>query len=308
MFSFFGKKKCKSKKKSSKSLIDENWDTVHKKVSFIYKGLEKVNLDLNQITLHNSFLKTSDMEKKMITEHFDVFYTEISYILETFERLENVHGFEKVKFDVKKLWPPESCYPKSSYMLEVCNHIDSFFNIYEEKIKRKIKCNSEEQERSKEINPETKLEPQNEEVFLPGQIMQDPLQTSRLPQLRLSGFYDLLIEIEDGIYMLEHDKVPLARTNNFSEKSSSDLNELVQKGFILKYFESNINCLYGAIEKSKIEVVTLGPKFGAKVVENKSSKRKSVINSFEDIEKCFQDIYQQLSALQSDIDKLFELV
>ena len=125
---------------------------------------------------------------------------------------------------MKKLWPPESCYPNSGFMLEVCSHIDSFFNIFEEKIKKKIKssCDKQEnQDRQKEIKQETELEPKNEEIFLPEQIMQDPLQTSRLLQLRLSGFYDL--KIEDEIYMLEHDKVPLARTNNFSEKSTSDL-------------------------------------------------------------------------------------
>ena len=137
MLSIFGKKsESKSKKKLSKSQIEENWDIVHKRVSCIYKELRTINSDLNQITQHNSFIKTSSEENKMITEHFDVFYEEISYILETIERIENVHGFEKVEFDVKKLWPPESCYPNSGFMLEVCSHIDSFFNIFEEKIKK----------------------------------------------------------------------------------------------------------------------------------------------------------------------------
>ena len=126
--------------------------------------------------------------------------------------------------------------------------------------------------------------------------------------MRLGGFYDLLMEIEDGIFMLEHDKVPLASSNNYSAKSTSDLIEVVKNGYILKYFESNINCIYGTIEKSKIEVVILGSKFGAKVVEKRKSKKESSITTFEDIEKCFQDIYKELAALQQDVDKLFELV
>ena len=307
MFSIFGKK-GKSNKKSSKSKIDENWNNVHKKVSCIYKGLERIISDLNQITHHNSFLKTFDKENKMITQHFDCFYEEIGYILETIERLENIHGFEKVEFDLKKLWPPESSYPKSAFMLEVCKHIDSFLSIYDEKIKTKMKSSPVKQEESNEIKQGVKLGSQNELRFEPGQIGQDLLQTSRLLQLRLGGFYDLLMEIEDGIFMLEHDKVPLASSNNYSAKSTSDLIEVVKNGYILKYFESNINCIYGTIEKSKIEVVILGSKFGAKVVEKRKSKKESSITTFEDIEKCFQDIYKELAALQQDVDKLFELV
>ena len=108
--------------------------------------------------------------------------------------------------------------------------------------------------------------------------------------------------------MLEYDKVPPANTNKFSEKSISDLDELVQKGYILNFFESNINCIYGNIEKMKIEIAMLGSKFGAKVVKNKDFKKELVANSFETIQKCFQDIYEELLALQHDIDELFELL
>ena len=67
MLSIFGKKsKSKSKKKLSKSQIEENWDIVHKRVSCIYKELRTINSDLNQITQHNSFIKTSSGENKML--------------------------------------------------------------------------------------------------------------------------------------------------------------------------------------------------------------------------------------------------
>ena len=52
----------------------------------------------------------------------------------------------------------------------------------------------------------------------------------------------------------------------------------------------------------------LGSKFGAKVVKNKDFKKESVANSFETIQKCFQDIYEKLLALEHDIDELFELL
>ena len=50
----------------------------------------------------------------------------------------------------------------------------------------------------------------------------------------------------------------------------------------------------------------LGTKLGAKVVKNQNFQKESVVNSFETIQKCFQDIYEELLALQHDIDELFE--
>ena len=48
---------------------------------------------------------------------------------------------------------------------------------------------------------------------------QDALQTVKVLNWRLTGFYELIAQIENGIYMLEYDKVPPANTNKFSEKS-----------------------------------------------------------------------------------------
>ena len=56
----------------------------------------------------------------------------------------------------------------------------------------------------------------------------------------------------------------------------------------------------------KIEIAMLGTKLGAKVVKNQNFQKESVVNSFETIQKCFQDIYEELLALQHDIDELFE--
>ena len=42
---------------------------------------------------------------------------------------------ERIEFDVNKYWPPKSDFPKSAFMLEVSNHIYSFFKIYNEEIK-----------------------------------------------------------------------------------------------------------------------------------------------------------------------------
>ena len=150
--------------------------------------------------------------------------------------------------------------------------------------------------------------PYNISIFPNHEKGQDALQTVKVLNWRLSGFYELIAHIENSIYMLEYDKVPPANTNKFSEKSMSDLDELVQKGVIFNFFESNINCIYGNIEKMKIEIAMLGSKFGAKVVKNKDFKKESVANSFETIQKCFQDIYEKLLALEHDIDELFELL
>lgn len=43
-----------------------------------------------------------------------------------------------------------------------------------------------------------------------------------------------------------------------------------------------------------------------KVVKNQNFQKESVVNSFETIQKWFQDIYEKLLALQPDIDELFE--
>lgn len=151
-----------------------------------------------------------------------------------------------------------------------------------------------------EINHGTK------EDFIPGEKGLDTLQTAKILNWRLTGFYELITEIENGIYMLEYDKVPPASSNKFSEKSISDLDDLVQNGYIIEYFESNIISIYGKIKKMKIEIAMLGTKLGAKVVKNQNFQKESVVNSFETIQKCFQDIYEELLALQHDIDELFE--
>ena len=56
----------------------------------------------------------------------------------------------------------------------------------------------------------------------------------------------------------------------------------------------------------KIEIAMLGSKVGAIVVKKKDSKIELVANSFENIQKCFQDISEEPLALQHDIDELFE--
>ena len=151
-----------------------------------------------------------------------------------------------------------------------------------------------------------KTQEEIKEDFIPGEKGLDTLQTAKILNWRLTGFYELITDIENGIYMLRYDKVPPASRNKFSEKSISDLNDLVQNGYIIEYFESNIISIYGNIKKMKIEIAMLGTNLGAKVVKNQNFQKESVVNSFETIQKCFQDIYEELLALQHDIDELFE--
>ena len=90
-----------------------------------------------KITEHKEVFN-SNQRKKLVSEEFNVFYEQISNILETINKLENDYDLEKLEFNVKKLWPPNS-WPTCEIMLENCNHIDSFLKTYEEKIKPKIK-------------------------------------------------------------------------------------------------------------------------------------------------------------------------
>ena len=136
MFSCIGKKDKTKKKKLSKYQIREQWDTVHKKVPCIYKELHSINSELVKITEHKEVFN-SNQRKKLVSEEFNVFYEQISNILETINKLENDYDLEKLEFNVKKLWPPNS-WPTCEIMLENCNHIDSFLKTYEEKIIRQF--------------------------------------------------------------------------------------------------------------------------------------------------------------------------
>ena len=107
-----------------------------KKVPCIYKELHSINSELVKITEHKEVF-SSNQRKKLVSEEFNVFYEQISNILETINKLENDYDLEKLEFNVKKLWPPNS-WPTCEIMLENCNHIDSFLKTYEEKIIRQF--------------------------------------------------------------------------------------------------------------------------------------------------------------------------
>ena len=98
MPSCFGKK---GKKKLSKSQIKEEWDSVHKKIPCIYKGLYSINVQLKAITQHKTTFSNPNHQEAIITHDFDAFYEQISNILETISKLENVYNVEKPDFDVK---------------------------------------------------------------------------------------------------------------------------------------------------------------------------------------------------------------
>ena len=59
--------------------------------------------------------------------------------------------------------------------------------------------------------------PYNISIFPNHEKGQDALQTVKVLNWRLTGFYELIAQIENGIYMLEYDKVPQPTPTNFQK-------------------------------------------------------------------------------------------
>ena len=100
-----GKKEEPKKKKSSKKAqMNEEFQTACTKLDGFYMKLHSINSELKGITEHKALIINPDERHKFIIGDFK---EQISYIIETVNRLEDICGLEQLEFDVNRIWPKE---------------------------------------------------------------------------------------------------------------------------------------------------------------------------------------------------------
>ena len=120
--------------------MDEEYKTAFTKVDGFYKELHSINTELKEITEHNAVITNPNQKRQIsIIADLNLFQKQISYIIETVNKLEDNCGLKKFEFDMKKSCPLESL--DSSCILEKCHQIQSFFEEYDLAI-IKIKLNN----------------------------------------------------------------------------------------------------------------------------------------------------------------------
>ena len=107
-FSCMGKKDEPKKKKSSKKAqFKEELQTACTKLDGFYMKLHSINSELKGITEHKALIINPDERHKFIIGDFKLFKEQISCIIETVNKLEDICGLEKLEFDVNRIWPKE---------------------------------------------------------------------------------------------------------------------------------------------------------------------------------------------------------
>ena len=104
--------------------------------------LHSIQSDLNGITEYNSAIIDPNERQRTIIGDLKVIQKEISSLIETINMIKASLGLKKLEFDVKLIWPVESL--KSSCIIEKCDQIESFLNLYDLSfIKIKMKNHSD---------------------------------------------------------------------------------------------------------------------------------------------------------------------
>ena len=92
MFSFNGKKNKQNKKKSKKAQKDEEYQTAFTKIDGFYKELHSINTELKEMAEHNAVITNPKQREKTCIDDLNLFKEQISYIIETVNKLEdNLH-------------------------------------------------------------------------------------------------------------------------------------------------------------------------------------------------------------------------
>ena len=101
-----GKKDEPKKKKSSKNAqLNEEFQTACTKLDGFYMKLHSINSELKGITEHKALIINPDERHLFIIGDFKLFKEQISCIIETVNKLEDICGLEKLEFDVNRVWP-----------------------------------------------------------------------------------------------------------------------------------------------------------------------------------------------------------
>ena len=110
---------CIGKKKPSK-----RFQAVSTKVKEYYKTFHSINSELKEITEHKAAITDPNQYKRWILNDFKLFHKQITYIIETVNKVEDKYGLKRLEFDVERVWPRKST--KSSWLLEISLQIGSF--------------------------------------------------------------------------------------------------------------------------------------------------------------------------------------
>ena len=89
-------------------------------------------------------------------------------------------------------------------------------------------------------------------------------------------------------------------------KSLTDLEELVKSGNHLNYFVNSLVEVNKRIDKMKMDISRLGTNLGVKLSQKKTAEINIQLSPTDSIKRHFQDIYEDISSMQNDLDRLFE--
>ena len=96
MFSFNGKKNKQNKKnKSKKAQKDEEYKSAFTKIDGFYRELHSINTELKEMAEHNTVITNPKQREKNLIDDLKLFKEQISYIIETVNKLEDNHGLRR---------------------------------------------------------------------------------------------------------------------------------------------------------------------------------------------------------------------
>ena len=127
---------------------------------------------------------------------------------------------------------------------------------------------------------------------------------------RLHEFLQELSEIENGLFIVEYDEMPIANCNNkLVERFVTELEEIIRSGNQLNYFKSNIVHLHNCLYIIKADMKRIGEKLGIKLNKKTLFRVHShvqYLGSLKSFEKLLQEIYEDISSLKYDLKRLLE--
>ena len=287
---------CIPKKRRSKE-----FRTAISKVKEYYKKFHLINAKLKEITKHEVVLPNE--RKRWVMNDFKLIQQQIICIMETVNNLEDKYKLTKLTFDVSSVFPKSE---KGSCLLEKCYQIDQSLNNYElawMKINLKINKQVSENEIGKlcaSMNNgpiPSKSAPIIKKEGNP-QFFDDQKEAVSYMDWRLCNFFQNLNDIEVGIYLVP----PISVKKQFFEMSKIDLEQMINSGSPLTYFQSNLAYLYNYIDEMKLNVKRLGTKLGVKISQKSYCHMElSDINHFS---KNILEIFEEISVMQFDLQRL----
>ena len=199
---------------------------------------------------------------------------------------------------------------KSSCLLKKCYQINSFLDAYASSFKKiEMRKNLQGSILATGFNQGPSApQIQKNKIHL---TFKDNFEIAKYLNWRLNESYQELKEIENSLYMVEHNEMATISVNKlFSVDSMSNLEQLLTSKDHINYFHSKIEHIYKFIGKLVMNMSKLGLKFGIRLIQRNPVE---IINHFQNLElpsikELFQELCEEISYLEYDLDRLFEQV